>query len=105
METAYRAQDVTEAHIVCGMLQANGVDARVSGHYLQGGVGELATMGFANVEVPAEQLVRARALVAEYETGGTDRGPAPPPRPARRWPLALAAGLAAIAVYLLARPG
>lgn len=47
MQIAYRARDITEAHIVAGMLEANGIDAYVGGHYLQGAMGKLVLPGSA----------------------------------------------------------
>jgi hypothetical protein len=52
------------------MLEAHGVGAYVSGHYLQGGVGELVVQGFASVLVAEEQLATAREVIAVYESVG-----------------------------------
>ncbi|MEZ5449562.1 MAG: DUF2007 domain-containing protein [Thiolinea sp.] len=68
-ETIYRAANITEAHLVAGMLEAQGIAAHVGGHYLQGGVGEIATMDFARVWVADEDYEAARPLIAEYKTG------------------------------------
>lgn len=67
MIKVYDAGDITEAHIVCGMLKAHGIEAHVGGHYLQGGVGELAAQGFASVLVAESQAAAARELVEAYE--------------------------------------
>jgi Putative prokaryotic signal transducing protein len=67
MIKVYDANNITEAHIVRGMLEANGIDAYVGGYYLQGGVGELAVQGFASVLVPGERAVEARELIDSYE--------------------------------------
>lgn len=72
MKLIYKARDITEAHIVAGLLNANGIEAHVSGHYLQGGIGELATMDFSNVHVADEDIALARKLIAEYE-GSQDK--------------------------------
>lgn len=73
MQIAYRARDITEAHIVAGLLQANGIEAYVGGHYLQGAMGEIGAAGFSNVHVDDEDLYQARQLVSEYEqsSGGS----------------------------------
>jgi len=68
LQIAYRAQDITEAHIVAGLLAANGIEAYVGGHYLQGAMGEIGAAGFSNVHVEDEDLYRARQLIAEYES-------------------------------------
>jgi len=68
MQLLYKARDITEAHILAGMLRANGIEAFVGGHYLQGGVGELAPLDFATIFVEEADLARARALLDEYES-------------------------------------
>lgn len=68
MKIIYRACDITEAHIVAGMLEANGIDNHVGGYYLQGGVGDLAAMDFVTISVAEENIDAANALVAEYES-------------------------------------
>jgi hypothetical protein len=67
LQIAYRARDITEAHIVAGLLEANGIEAFVGGHYLQGALGEIGAAGFSNVHVDDEDLYQARQLVTEYE--------------------------------------
>lgn len=69
MQIAYRARDITEAHIVAGLLRANGIEAHVGGHYLQGAMGEIGAADFSNIHVTDEDLYRARKLVQEYEAG------------------------------------
>ncbi|VAW81310.1 hypothetical protein MNBD_GAMMA13-406 [hydrothermal vent metagenome] len=66
----YDASDITEAHIVCGMLRAHDIQAHVGGHYLQGGIGELMVQGFAAVFVEDDEFASARRLVEAYERGG-----------------------------------
>lgn len=67
MEIAYRARDITEAHIIAGMLGAHGIEAHVGGHFLQGAMGEIGSAGFSNVHVDDEDYYRARVLIDEYE--------------------------------------
>ena len=67
MKVVYKAANVAEAEIVKGMLVANGLEAHVGGYYLQGGVGEMATMDFARVNVANEDFEKARELIHEYE--------------------------------------
>ena len=68
MKIIYRAGDITEAYIVAGMLEANGIDNHVGGYYLQGGVGDLAAMDFVTISVSEENVDAANVLVAEYES-------------------------------------
>ena len=67
MIKVYRAANITEAHIVKGMLEANGIEAFVDGFYLQGGIGELATMDFVTVSVDKDNEEKAREIIEEYE--------------------------------------
>ncbi len=67
MKIIYKARDIIEAHIVSGMLNANGIETHVGGYYLQGGVGDVAVFDFANVQVVDEDVDLALPLVAEYE--------------------------------------
>ncbi len=77
MLIAYRARDIAEAHIVSGMLHAEGIESHVGGHYLQGAMGEIGAAGFTNVHVEDDDYLRARDLVAEYEANRPDDAPAP----------------------------
>ena len=67
MKIIYKASDIIEAHIVSGMLNANGIETHVGGYYLQGGVGDVAVFDFANVQVADEDVALALPLVAEYD--------------------------------------
>ncbi|MFT7337966.1 MAG: hypothetical protein ACI92B_001294 [Marinobacter maritimus] len=95
LQIAYRAKDITEAHIVAGLLNANGIETYVGGHYLQGAMGEIGAAGFSNVHVGDEDLYPARQLVAEYEassrvTPASDGGDGKPDSYARWFLLAMA---------------
>jgi len=72
MKIVYRAADILEAHIVAGMLQAQGIDCHVGGHYLQGAVGDLAMQGFANVQVGEDDFYAAQLLITEYESARSE---------------------------------
>ncbi|TGN41125.1 putative signal transducing protein [Marinobacter confluentis] len=77
MLIAYRARDIAEAHIVSGMLHAQGIEAHVGGHYLQGAMGEIGAAGFSNVHVEDEDYPRARDLIAEYEANRPEEASKP----------------------------
>ena len=68
MKLVYRAKDITEAHIISGLLKSKGVQAHVGGHYLQGGVGDLAAMDFATISVADDDTDAAVSIIAEYDT-------------------------------------
>jgi hypothetical protein len=69
MVKIYNARDITEAHIIRGMLEAHGIEAYVNGYYLQGGVGELAAHDYASVSVLETDVDQAKKLVREYDNG------------------------------------
>ncbi len=69
MQIIYRAQDIVEAHIVAGLLQSRGLEVYVGGHYLQGGIGELAALDSATISVDDVDEEAARAVIGEYERG------------------------------------
>ena len=71
MKLIYKAKDITEAHIIAGLLKSNNIQAHVGGHYLQGGIGDLAAMDFATINVADEDVVQAQQIISEYE-GDTD---------------------------------
>ena len=69
MQLVFKAGNITEAQIVKGLLESNGIEAYAGGYYLQGGVGGIASMDFANVQVAEEDVSKARAIIDEYEHG------------------------------------
>lgn len=71
MQIIYRAADLTDAHIVAGLLKSQGVTAHVSGHYLQGGVGDLAPADLAKVYVEEEDMEAALTHVEAYKAEST----------------------------------
>jgi Putative prokaryotic signal transducing protein len=78
VQRIFIARNVTEAHIVSGMLNAAGIRAEVRGHYLASGYGELP---ISNDTLPsvwiedAAQTANARTLIAEYERPAPGKGP------------------------------
>lgn len=73
MKLIFKARDITEAHIIAGLLKSNGIDAHVGGHYLQGGVGELAATEFATINVADENADSAISIIDEYEKSGMQK--------------------------------
>jgi hypothetical protein len=67
MKIIYRAGDITEAQIIKGLLESNGIDAYVGGYYLQGAVGDLAARDFAHVHVADKNQQRAVEIISDYE--------------------------------------
>lgn len=67
MQIIYRAANIIEGHIVAGMLEANGIESYVGGHYLQGAIGDLSPLGFVNVFVEDIHIDRALSIINAYE--------------------------------------
>lgn len=67
MQLVYEASDFLEAHIVAGMLRSRHLEAYVDGHFLQGGIGEMAPTSFARVYVAEEDFALAWKLVEDYK--------------------------------------
>ena len=75
MITVYTAQSITDAHLIKGFLEHEGIPATVFGGDLQGGIGELPVLGMITVAVPEPLAERAARLIADYECAE----PAPDP--------------------------
>ena len=67
MTKIYSAQNAIDAHIVKGMLEQQGIQARVNGEFLQGGIGELPLIDLVTVSVAEEDYEKALEVVREYE--------------------------------------
>lgn len=76
MKIIFNATDIIEAHIVSGMLNANGIETYVGGYYLQGGVGEACGFNYANVQVSEADFKFALPLISNYEASPNSEGEA-----------------------------
>ena len=73
MVIVYTAQSITDAHLIKGLLESEGIAAFVYGGDLQGGIGELPVMGLITVRVPERFAAPARALIADYESAQPEK--------------------------------
>ena len=73
MVRVYTAQSVTDAHLIKGLLESEGISAFVYGGDLQGGIGELPVMGLITVRVPEKFAARACAVIADYERAAPEK--------------------------------
>lgn len=69
MQCVFNATNILEAHIVAGLLEQHNIPSHVTGHYLQGGVGELPATDIAQVCVADDYIEAASSIVAQYEAG------------------------------------
>lgn len=70
MKTVFDASNNIEAHLVMHQLQQAGIDARIEGEFLQGGIGELPAAGNVRVMVDPKDETEARAVIADWEAAG-----------------------------------
>ena len=67
MKTAYNANDNIQAHLVMHQLQQAGIDAKIEGQFLQGGIGLLPAVGNVRVVVPEDDYETAQQVIADWE--------------------------------------
>lgn len=67
MKSVYEASTGLDAHMILNLLEQRGISGRISGEYLQGGIGELAAMGFVRVLVADEDYTAATQIIGEWE--------------------------------------
>lgn len=72
MQKVFSARDITEAHIIKGLLESHDIPAQVDGAYLQGAFGELPVVDLITVSVAAEQVMHAQKLIEEYDLATPD---------------------------------
>jgi hypothetical protein len=70
MKTVFDASNNIEAHLVMHQLQQAGIDARIEGEFLQGGIGELPAAGNVRVIVDTKDEAEARSVIADWEAAG-----------------------------------
>ena len=67
MRAVYQAENILDAHLVRGALEAHGVRAFVTGEFLTGAAGQLPAAGLVAVLVEEEDYAAAQGVVAEIE--------------------------------------
>jgi hypothetical protein len=73
MKSVFEASTGLEAHMILNLLQQEGIDGRVEGEYLQGGVGELSAINVVRVVVDEMNYKKARSIIADWESRQTDK--------------------------------
>jgi hypothetical protein len=69
MQTIYRTNNITDAYLVKGLLQQDGIASHIFGEYLTGGVGELSAGDFIYLRVAPDSVDAALALISDFESG------------------------------------
>lgn len=70
MKVVFDASNNIEAHLAMHQLQQAGIDARIEGEFLQGGIGELPAAGNVRVVVNPEDEALARSVIVDWEAAG-----------------------------------
>lgn len=68
MQIVYRAANLSDAHLLRQLMEAEGIPAFVQGEFLQGAVGELPANTEVLVRVPDAHVAAARAIVDDWES-------------------------------------
>ncbi|GGM12853.1 DUF2007 domain-containing protein [Pseudomonas asuensis] len=82
MHRIYEPRDLLEAEVLLAMLDSEGIEAHLAGRHLMGAIGELPAIGLLGIAVRDEDALRARELIADYNTAqplpyeDPDSGPA-----------------------------
>ena len=66
MIKVYSARDLTDAHLIKGLLESYGIAAQVNGGYLAGGIGELPPLDLVTVSVQEDQAEEAGKILEEF---------------------------------------
>jgi hypothetical protein len=102
MQKVFDAANAVEAHMVLHMLENHGIEGRIEGEHLSGGVGELPAFGLVRVLVGETDVERARSIIAEWEKpqrDATQRETSSGPRPATLGAFAIGALLGGLGVF------
>lgn len=73
MKIVYRAENIIDANLVKGALEAEGVQAFVSGEYLTGAIGELPCWNLVSVMVAGHDVDRAAPIVRSIDAALRER--------------------------------
>jgi hypothetical protein len=99
MKTVFEPSNSLEGYMLQDLLKQRGIDSRLDGAHLQGGVGELPASGLVRLVVSEEDFTAARAVIDDWESAHvTD----PIPAPARRVSTGFAGALAGLLVGIAA---
>ncbi len=69
MIKVYSARDLTDAHLIKGLLESHGISAQVDGGFLSGGIGELPPLDLMTVSVDDADADEALQVLDAYDRG------------------------------------
>ena len=67
MKAVYEASNTLEAQMMLNIIEHAGVNGKIEGGDLQGGIGEIQAMGIVKVMVEEHYADHAKQIIAEWE--------------------------------------
>jgi hypothetical protein len=67
MKSVYECSTALDAHMILNLLEQEGIEGRVDGEYLPGGVGELQAINLVRVMVDDADYERAGQVIRDWE--------------------------------------
>ncbi len=67
MKCVYEASNALDAYMIFNLLTQEGIQGRVDGEHLVGGIGEIQAINLVRVMVPDEEFDRAREIIRDWE--------------------------------------
>jgi hypothetical protein len=74
MKSVYETSTALDAHMILNLLGQEGIEGRVDGEYLPGGVGELQAVNLVRVMVDETDYERAARIIRNWEAIETENG-------------------------------
>ena len=68
MQVVYHASNTIDAYIVCNLLKSYDIEARVTGEYLQGAIGELPLNDLIRVVVFQDDVETATQIIKKWQS-------------------------------------
>ena len=69
MKCVFEASNTLDAYMIFNLLLQEGIQGRVDGEYLAGGIGELQAINLVRVMVAADDYDQAIKIIREWEAG------------------------------------
>ena len=73
MKSVYETSTSLDAHMILNLLMQEGIEGRVDGEYLPGGVGELQAINLVRVMVDESNYERAAGVIKAWEAIEVDK--------------------------------
>jgi hypothetical protein len=73
MKSIYEASSTLDAHMILNLLEQEGIQGRVDGEYLPGGIGELQAINLVRVMVDEADYEKAAQVIRDWEAIEVDK--------------------------------